>query len=149
MYEFVKSTHSSLRWVLLALLLFVIIRHWLAYLQKKNYSKMDNATAGALVGMAHLQLILGLLLYFGLSPITKAAFSDFGAAMKDPATRLILVEHFTVNIIAIVLATVVNAKNKKAITDAAKFKNMWLLNGLGLVLILSRIPWSRLAALFA
>ena len=79
----------------------------------------------------------------------RAAFADFGAAMKDSATRLILVEHVTVNLIAIVLATVVNAKNKKAITDAAKFKNMWLLNGLGLVLILSRIPWSRLAALFA
>jgi hypothetical protein len=97
----------------------------------------------------HTQLLIGLVLYLALSPVTTAAFADFGAAMKDPATRLILVEHFTVNIIAIVLATVVNAKNKKAITDAAKFKNMWLLNGLGLVLILSRIPWSRLAALFA
>ena len=85
-------------------------------------------------------------LYFFLSPVTTAAFADFGAAMKDPATRLLAVEHISVNIIAVVLATVNNAKNKKAIADAAKHKNALLFTLAALVLILSRIPWSRLFA---
>ncbi|MEY2637389.1 MAG: hypothetical protein RLZZ197_1867 [Bacteroidota bacterium] len=45
----------------------------------------------------HTQLLIGLVLYLALSPVTTAAFADFGAAMKDSATRLILVEHVTVN----------------------------------------------------
>jgi hypothetical protein len=140
MYEFVKSTHNSLRWVLLALLLFVIIRHWLAYLQKKNYSKLDNATAGALVGMAHLQLILGLLLYFGLSPITKAAFSDFGAAMKDPQLRMYAVEHFATMLIAVALIQIGRIVSKKAADDASRFKKMAIYATIALLLMLSRMP---------
>ena len=140
MYEFVKSTHSSLRWVLLALLLFVIIRHWLAYVQKKNYSKMDNATAGALVGMAHFQLILGLLLYFGLSPITKTAFADFGAAMKDSTLRLYAVEHFATMFIAVVLIQVGRIVSKKAADDASRFKKMAIYTTIALLLMLSRMP---------
>jgi hypothetical protein len=92
----------------------------------------------------HTQLLIGLALYFFLSPVTTAAFADFGAAMKDPATRLLAVEHISVNIIAVVLATVNNAKNKKAIADAAKHKNALIFTLAALVLILSRIPWSRL-----
>jgi hypothetical protein len=49
-------------------------------------------------------------------------------------------------VIAVVLATIVNAKNKKNIADAAKHKNALIFNGIGLLLILSRIPWSRLFA---
>jgi hypothetical protein len=140
MYEFVKTTHSSLRWVLLALLLFVIIRHWLAFVQKKNYSKLDNATAGALVGMAHLQLILGLLLYFGLSPITKAAFSDFGAAMKDPQLRMYAVEHFATMLIAVALIQIGRIVSKKAADDASRFKKMAIYTTIALLLMLSRMP---------
>ncbi|MEK6546962.1 MAG: hypothetical protein AABZ56_01470, partial [Bacteroidota bacterium] len=61
-----------------------------------------------------------------------------------PSTRLIAVEHITVNILAIVLATVNNAKNKKAIADAAKHKNALIFTAIALVLILSRIPWKLL-----
>jgi uncharacterized membrane protein YidH (DUF202 family) len=92
----------------------------------------------------HTQLLIGLALYFFLSPITQLAFTDFGAAMKDSQTRLVAVEHISVNIIAVVLATVNNAKNKKAIADAAKHKNALIFTIAALVLILSRIPWKLL-----
>lgn len=142
MYSLFVTIHSTLFLVVLALGILSIFKG----LTGKKFAESDRKVGLFYMISLHTQLIIGLVLYLGLSPVTAAAFADFGAAMKDPATRLILVEHVTVNIIAIVLATVVNAKNKKAITDAAKFKNMWLLNGIGLVLILSRIPWSRLFA---
>lgn len=142
MYSLFVTIHSTLFLVVLALGILSIFKG----LTGKTFAESDRKVGLFYMISLHTQLIIGLVLYLGLSPVTAAAFADFGAAMKDPATRLILVEHVTVNIIAIVLATVVNAKNKKAITDAAKFKNMWLLNGIGLVLILSRIPWNRLFA---
>lgn len=140
MYEFVRSAHSSLRWVLLALLLFVIVRNWLAYAQKKQYGKIDNATSGALVGLAHLQLVLGFLLYFGLSPITQAAFSDFGAAMKDPYLRMYAVEHFVTMFIAVLLIQVGRIVSKKASNDATRFRKMAIFTSLALLLMLSRMP---------
>lgn len=142
MYSLFVTIHSTLFLVVLALGILSIFKG----LTGKTFAESDRKVGLFYMISLHTQLIIGLVLYLGLSPVTTAAFADFGAAMKDPATRLILVEHVSVNIIAIVLATVVNAKNKKAITDAAKFKNMWLLNGIGLLLILSRIPWSRLFA---
>jgi hypothetical protein len=42
---------------------------------------------------ADLQLLLGLLLYFVASPLTKAALAAFGPAMKDPVLRFWAVEH--------------------------------------------------------
>ena len=145
MYTTFVTLHSILFLVVLALGILSIFKG----LTGQNFAESDRKIGLFYMISLHTQLLIGLVLYLALSPVTTAAFADFGAAMKDSATRLILVEHVSVNIIAIVLATVVNAKNKKAITDAAKFKNMWLLNGIGLLLILSRIPWSRLAALFA
>ena len=140
MYEFIRSTHGFLRWILLAVLLFVLIRSWMGYFNKRSYSKLDNATSGALVGFAHLQLLLGLLLYFGLSPITKAAFADFGAAMKDSTLRLYAVEHFITMIVAVALIQVGRILSKKASDDASKFKKMAIYTTIALLLMLSRMP---------
>ena len=140
MYEFIRSTHGFLRWILLAVLLFVLIRSWMGYFNKRSYSKLDNATSGALVGFAHLQLLLGLLLYFGLSPITKAAFADFGAAMKDSTLRLYAVEHFITMIAAVALIQVGRILSKKASDDASKFKKMAIYTTIALLLMLSRMP---------
>jgi hypothetical protein len=88
----------------------------------------------------HLQLLLGLLLYFGLSPITKAAFADFGAAMKDTTLRLYAVEHFITMIAAVALIQVGRILSKKASDDASKFKKMAIYTTIALLLMLSRMP---------
>jgi hypothetical protein len=61
--------------------------------------------------------------------------------MKDAALRLTSLEHPLTNIIAIVLITIGWSKHKKAENSLAKFKSITIFYGLGLVLILSRIPW--------
>ena len=146
MYSIFLNLHSYLRWVVLILWLLSVINGIKGGSTGAAYTEKDRKTGLFFMISLHTQLLIGLVLYFFLSPITQAAFADFGAAMKDPAMRLIAVEHITVNILAVVLATIANAKNKKAIPDATKHKNAWLLNGLALILILSRIPWDRLTA---
>ena len=42
-----------------------------------------------------LQMLLGLLLYGMLSPFTRQAMQDFGAAMRDSTLRFWAVEHLT------------------------------------------------------
>ena len=76
-------------------------------------------------------------MYF-VSPLGSAVFGQ----MKNEAYRLTSLEHPLVNIIAIVLITIGWSKHKKSVTNEAKFKSIAIFYGLGLVLILSRIPWS-------
>lgn len=140
MYEIILKSHNGLRWIMLALLLFVIARSWSAYAGKKSFGKLDNATGGALVGISHLQLLLGFILYFGLSPKTQAAFADFGAAMKNQELRLFAVEHILTMVIAVALIQVGRIFSKKAADDSQKFKKMAFFTTFALLLMLSRMP---------
>jgi uncharacterized membrane protein YozB (DUF420 family) len=146
MYSIVTNVHIVLFVLVFILGLNVIIRAQRGKSSNAEFTDTDRKAGLFFMISLHTQLLIGLVLYFFLSPITTGAFADFGAAMKDPATRLLAVEHISVNIIAVVLATINNAKNKKAIADAAKHKNALLFTLAALVLILSRIPWSRLFA---
>ena len=75
-------------------------------------------------------------------------FHSYGSCIiwinGDKTLRLTSLEHPLINIIAIVLITISYwSKHKKAVESSAKFKAIALFfYGLGLILILSRIPWS-------
>jgi hypothetical protein len=144
MYPFVKYVHIALFVLVFILGINVIVRALRGRSNNALFTESDRKAGLFFMISLHTQLLIGLALYFFLSPITAAAFTDFGAAMKNPATRLIAIEHISVNIIAVVLATVNNAKNKKAIADAAKHKNALIFTLVALLLILSRIPWKLL-----
>jgi hypothetical protein len=61
--------------------------------------------------------------------------------MKDAQTRLYLVEHPITNIIAIVLITMGWSMQKRQTLSSKKFSRIGLFYTLGLLLLLSRIPW--------
>ncbi|MHA8107103.1 hypothetical protein [Aquirufa sp. 5-AUSEE-100C1] len=144
MYSIVSNIHIALFVLVFILGINVIVRALRGRSSNALFTEADRKAGLFFMISLHTQLLIGLALYFFLSPITAAAFADFGAAMKDSQTRLIAVEHISVNIIAVVLATVNNAKNKKAIADAAKHKNALIFTLVALLLILSRIPWKLL-----
>ncbi len=144
MYSIVSTVHIVLFVLVFILGINVIARALRGRSNNSLFTEADRKAGLFFMISLHTQLLIGLALYFFLSPITEMAFADFGAAMKDSQTRLIAVEHISVNIIAVVLATVNNAKNKKAIADAAKHKNALIFTLAALVLILSRIPWKLL-----
>lgn len=141
MYEIVKHSHSGLRWIILALALVVIIKSFVGWFGKKEFTKLDNILSASFAGFIHLQLLLGLTLYFFLSPVTKAAFSDFGAAMGNAPMRYFAVEHIAVMIIGVILVTIGRSKSKRKNTDTDKFKTQAIFYTIALVIMLSRIPW--------
>lgn len=138
MYTIIKTSHSHLAWLVLAALALVVILSAIAFLGKKNWSASDYKFA--LIGfiLSHLQLLLGLVLYF-TSPYGMSNLS--GDTMKDSFARLLAVEHPFVNILAIVLITIGYSKGKKLLNTSGAAKTVFIYYGLGLILILSRIPW--------
>jgi len=91
----------------------------------------------------HTQLLLGLGLYF-VGPWFELLTTNTAEVMKNADVRWFAVEHIAANIAGIVLLTIGNRKLKKASTHEAKDKTVLIFFGLGLLLILSRIPWERL-----
>ncbi len=144
MYSIVSTVHIVLFVLVFILGINVIVRALRGRSTNALFTESDRKAGLFFMISLHTQLLIGLALYFFFSPITLAALADFGAAMKNPEMRLVAVEHVSMNIIAIVLATINNAKNKKAIADAAKHKNALIFTIVALVLILSRIPWNLL-----
>jgi hypothetical protein len=86
--------------------------------------------------------LIGFLVYF-VSPNGFSIIGDvgMGEVMKNAALRLTVVEHPLINIVGIILITIGWVKHKKLTTSESKFKTFSIYYGLGLLLILSRIPW--------
>jgi hypothetical protein len=92
--------------------------------------------------LSHLQLLLGLILYF-MSPNGLNALLEFGMGGLNSAARLLALEHPFTNIVAIVLITIGWSRHKKIMEARKKFKIIAIFYGLGLLLFLSRIPWAQ------
>ncbi len=136
MYTFIQKFHSGWAYVAILLLVIVVINALLGVLGKKTFTAKDRKIALFGLIATHIQLLAGLILYF-VSPLGKAALGQ----MKDANLRLTSLEHPLLNIIAIVLITMGWSMHKKAGEDQ-KFKKILVFYGLGLLLILARIPWS-------
>ncbi|MDW8297106.1 MAG: hypothetical protein RMJ97_09530 [Raineya sp.] len=146
MYNFVIFLHSWLRWVVLVLAVVAISKALIGWLNKQPFTKQDNIFGTSLVGSMHLQLLLGLLLYFFLSPMGLNAIQEVGMkeVMKSPLYRYWAVEHFTTMLLAVILAQIGRIKSKKAPTDLLKHKRAFVFYTIALLLVLSRVPWDRL-----
>ena len=78
-----------------------------------------------------------------MSPWFSALIKDAGEVMKEKSLRLLAVEHPVTMILAIVFITIGWSKHKKKTTGSAKFKIFVIFYGIGLLLMLSKIPWNN------
>ncbi len=138
MHSLLLATHSVIRYFLLILLLILIVRSLMGWLNKSAYSKMDDKVSLGVFILTHTQLLLGIILFF-VSPIV--IFS--GASMKDSVARYWLVEHNTGMIIAIVLISIARISLKKMTDPVAKHKRLFIFNSIALVIILVMIMQSH------
>jgi hypothetical protein len=137
MYHFIQKFHSGWAYLALLLLVVAVVNSLIGMSGKKEFTAKDKKIALFGLIATHIQLVVGLVLYF-VSPLGSALLGQ----MSDAAARLTSLEHPLTNIIAITLITIGWSKHKKAATPAAKFKSIAIFFLLGLLLILSRIPWN-------
>lgn len=136
MYNFIQKFHSGWAYIAILLLVIAVVNSCIGLFFKKEFTAKDRKIA--LFGLAaiHTQLLIGLILYF-VSPLGLSSLGQ----MSDKVLRLTSLEHPLINIIGITLITIGWMKHKKLLTSESKFKIFSIYYGLGLVLILSRIPW--------
>lgn len=134
-----QHLHSFLAYIALLGIIISFIYALIGALSGRTFKEKDRKFG--LIGLipTHLQLVIGLVIYF-LSPLGFANLS--GATMSDSMSRLYALEHPVINIIAIAVITVGYIRAKKLTDSRNRFRSIYMFYGVGLVLILSRIPWA-------
>ena len=139
--EILKNLHSYFAYIVLLILIVATVNALIGWFSKKEFrfEKDFRISLFALI-LSHLQLVIGLILYF-VSANGFKAIQALGMGGLNSAARLLAVEHPFTNILAIAFITIGWSRHKKTDDSTTKFKRIGLLYGAGLILILSRIPW--------
>jgi hypothetical protein len=144
MYAVVLWLHSYWRWIVILAGLVSLGRSGAGWALGWPWTPRARGAQKAFVGSLDLQLLLGLLLYFFLSPFALSAFSDLAAAMKNPHTRFWAVEHAPVQLLAVALAHVGSIRVKRGVSDRERHRRATVYSAIVLVLIAAAIPWPGL-----
>jgi hypothetical protein len=137
-YLTILAVHSWVRWL-------VVISGLLALLRAvrpglAGWSAADDRAGFWFVMLLDLQVLIGLVLFAWLSPITHEAFRDVGAAMKSSTLRFWLVEHGFGMVVGVALAHIGRVRIRKA-DPGRRQKLAAIFFGLALVAVLASIPW--------
>ena len=141
MYLYLKTVHSYWAFFVLLILVAAIFNAFIGRYTGKEFSTKDLRISLFGLIFSHIQLLIGLILYFVSPWFDQWAEIGIGV-MKDTQTRLYLVEHPLINILAIFLITMGWSMHKRQSESSKKFLRIILFYSLGLLLLLSRIPWS-------
>lgn len=144
MYQTVQFLHSYWAYLVVLVVFLATINALIGYFGNKEFSPKDFRISLFALIVSHIQLLIGLVLYF-VSPNALGAIRNngMGAVMKDSYLRMMAVEHLTVMLLAVILITVGYSKHKKKLTSKPKFKALALFYTVAFILILSRIPWAQ------
>ncbi|HEY5811459.1 MAG TPA: hypothetical protein VIT23_02250 [Terrimicrobiaceae bacterium] len=141
-YLFLKDSHNLLRWIVLIACLWALARVWSGFFGRSEWTRKDQVAGLIFTSLLNLQVVLGVILY-AISPITRTAMMNFGAAMKDSTLRFFAVEHVFGMLLAVIIAQVGYSISKRATNDRAKFLRSAIAYTVALLLILGSIPWDR------
>lgn len=139
MQTILVTLHSYNRYLLLLALVLVLYRAYSGWLGRKPFEKADNTASVALLGLTHLQALLGLIMYAFTSTWTQTAFANFGAAMKDPMQRYFAVEHILAMLVAVVMIQLGRTFSKKAGDDTEKHRKLAIYTSIAVVIIVGTL----------
>ncbi|MDN3204628.1 hypothetical protein [Algoriphagus sediminis] len=139
MYTGLLHLHSGVAYLALLALAIVFIYALFGSLSGKEFTEKDRKIAMVAFILSHIQLLVGLILYF-VSPLGFQLLTSEGT-MSNSAARLTALEHPLINILAIVIISIGYIRAKKISLSRAKFRSIYMAYAIGLVLVLSRIPW--------
>src|SRR5262249_34894360 len=150
MYTTILVLHSWIRW--LALFAGVAATIAVARDASSRGSAGSSATSlpdrfGVILTAAlDAQLLLGLLLYFVVSPNMAEIRAHFGDAMKDPVARFWAVEHITTMLGAVIAAHVGRVLARKTPDANSRRMKLLICYGIATVLMFLAVPWPGMRA---
>lgn len=140
MFQTLTFYHSIMRWLVLASIVYAIYRAYRGYSSNTQFSKTDNAVRHCTATIAHIQLVIGIILYTQ-SPIIKYFWQNFNEAIQNLNLTFFGLLHLILMLTAIILITIGSALSKRKTIDKDKFKTMLVWFSVSLIIIFIAIPW--------
>ncbi len=144
MYPAVLTIHSWLRWAALLLgaaATFNAFRHRADTSDPPRGRRWDTFFMLAL----DLQVLFGVLLYFGLSPFTREAMNNIGAVLRDPALRFWAVTHVAMMFVALVAVRAGRVFTMVERTSLARRNGRYICFAIAMLAMVAGVPWPGLA----
>lgn len=141
MYETVQFIHSYWAYLVVIMLFIATFNGIIGFAANKEYSATNFRIALFTLIVSHIQLLIGIVLYFTSGNMARWE-GGMSEVMGNDTIRLYLVEHPLMMIIAIALITIGYSKHKKKLTSRPKFKMLAIFYGIAFLVVLSRIPWN-------
>jgi|TARA_B100001105_G_C22048829_1_gene297264 hypothetical protein len=138
----VLEIHSFWALLTLGITLITILKFFYSFVLKKEFKNIDFRIALIALIFNHIQLLIGVVLYY-ISPKFDWWNEGVASVMSNVVYRQYLVEHPIANIIGVLILTVGWSIHKKATIDSKKFLRIGGFYLIGLLAILSRIPWNN------
>ena len=142
MYETVKFLHSYWAYLVLVILAISTFNALIKVFGNKPFGAFDFRVSLFTLIVVHIQLLIGIVLFFTSPYFSLLLKTGMGNVMKDPVLRSNIVEHPLTMIIAVTLITIGYSKHKKKLTSKSKFKRLAIFYTLALILVLAKIPWN-------
>lgn len=143
MYTVVLAIHNIFRWIVAVLAILAVVRAYLGWLGRRDWTARDRQI-NSFFGMSlDIQFLLGLILYIFLSPITRLAFANLGAAMRDSTARFFTLEHILYMVVAVVLVHMGTVLARRADDPIVKHRQAAIFFTLAVLAIILGMPWFR------
>ena len=142
MYSAGLWLHSWLRWGVILLGVLAVVRA-LGALRARRWTPADDRAGGLFTIAFDVQFLVGLILYFALSPLTKQAMQHMDVAMRTGSIRYWAVEHPFGMVAALVLAHVGRVMVRR-VPEAKKARTAVIFFALALLLGLALTPWPNM-----
>ena len=143
MYPLVLTIHSWLRWAALLLGATATLNAFLLRSDTTDRPRRQRWDWAFMLAL-DLQVLFGLLLYFGLSPFTRDAMNNVAMAMREPHLRFFLVTHVAAMVIAM---AAVRAGRVLAMSDqraAGRGTGRYVCFGIAMIVMIAGVPWPGL-----
>jgi hypothetical protein len=141
MYTALLFLHSWLRWLVVLSGVAVLGGAVAGVSTRRAWLPVDNLRLALFTHSLDIQMLIGLILYAFLSPVTRSGFENMQLTMRDPVLRFFVVEHLVGMVLAIALAHVGRARVRKVVDAAARHRTVLIFIGLSMVALLLSIPW--------
>jgi hypothetical protein len=143
-YPIVLTIHSWLRW---AALLSGVTATVNAFRYRADMAERPRGQRWDWVFMLalDLQALLGLLLYFGLSPFTRDAMNNAALALRDPGLRFWAITHVGLMVVALVAVRAGRVFAMGDTTSRVRRNGRYVCFGIAVLAMVAGVPWPGLA----
>ncbi|MBN1537659.1 MAG: hypothetical protein JW908_13055 [Anaerolineales bacterium] len=143
MYSMILAMHNIARWIVLILGITVIYRSFTSLAAHKEWTPLDARGGFFFTVSMDIQFILGLILYFFYSPLTRDALSQLGAPFRDDTQRFFALFHVLYMLLALAFTHLGNMLARRTMTVGVKHLRAASFFTLAMLCILFGMPWTR------